>query len=182
MRRTATLFAILISPVLLSCGGDEPVCETREAALQEQRWILECEVSAGAPAVSRVASYFDPEWTDELPSSVHIYCSDRGPTFAWNPGVRTADPSDRWREKTVVHRVDGGRRVQSRWMVSTDEGARPTYHLFGSQAAAFIGALREARELLLETSIDQDEDPTLRLVTLVGLRAALEPIPCLSED
>ncbi|NIN71920.1 MAG: hypothetical protein GTO46_08320 [Gemmatimonadetes bacterium] len=182
MRRTATLFVILVTPVLLSCGDGEPACETREAGLAEQRWILECGSGASIPEANPVASYFDPEWMEDLPSSLHVYCSDRGPTVAWNPGVRTADSSSRWRDKAVEHRVDGGRRIQGRWMVKNDAGGRPTYYLYGSRAATFVEALREARELLLETRLEQDEEPTLRLVTLAGLPGVLERIPCLSED
>ncbi len=182
MERTATLLAILTTPVLLSCGGDEQACETRETGLAEQRWVLECETAANAGAANLVASYFDPRWTAELPSSVHIYCSDRGPTFAWNPGVRTTESSDRWREKAVFRRVDGGRRIQERWMVSADAGGRPTYFLFGDRAASLVGALREGRELLLETAIDRDEEPTLRLITLVGLQDALGHITCFPEN
>jgi hypothetical protein len=182
LRRTFPLLAVICVPSLLSCGNGEPACETREAGLGQQRWILECEAGAGIPDANLVASYFDPEWTETLPSSVHIYCSDRGPTFAWSPGVRTADRSGRWRDKAVFHRVDGGRRVQDRWMVSTDDRGRPTYHLFGPKAATFVEALREARELLLETRLDQDEEPTLRLVTLEGLREILERIACFPED
>lgn len=182
MQRTATLFAILTTSVLFGCGGDEPACETREAGLAEQRWILECEPPASAGEANLVASYFDPQWTEELPSSVHIYCSERGPTIAWNPGVLTTESSGRWREKAVFRRVDGGRRIQDRWMVSADAGGRPTYFLFGARAAGLVDALREGRELLLETTIDQDEEPTLRLVTLVGLQDALGYISCLAED
>ncbi|MGD2217705.1 MAG: hypothetical protein PVJ64_13200 [Gemmatimonadales bacterium] len=181
MRRTATLSAILITPILLGCGDEEPACETRAAGLAEQRWILECGIGSSVTEASTVASYFDPEWTESLPSSAHIYCSDRGPTVAWRPGVHTAELSDRWRERVVVHRVDSGRRVQTRWMMRADDRARPTYYLFGGPAASFVDALREARELLLETRVDHDEEPTLRLVTLEGLRDALEGIPCLGE-
>jgi hypothetical protein len=45
-----------------------------------------------------------------------------------------------------------------------------------------VETLREARELLLETQLDQDEEPTLRLVTLEGLRDLLERFPCFPED
>lgn len=182
MRRTATVWATLFTSVLLSCGDEEPVCETRETGLAEQRWVLECGSGASIPGVNRVASYFDPEWSEVLPSGMHIYCSDRGLSVVWTPGVRTAERSDRWREKAVSHRVDGGRRVQDRWMVTTDASGRPTYYLFGAEAAAFIEDLREAGELLLETRIDQAEEPTLRLVTLEGLPAVLDWIPCLPED
>jgi hypothetical protein len=179
LRRSFPLLVVICVPFLLSCGADEPACETREAGLRQQRWILEC--SASARDTSPVASYFDPGWTEQLPSSVHIYCSDRGLTFAWNPGVRTADRSGRWRDKLVAYRFDGGRQIQNRWMVSTDDHARPTYYLFGGTAATFVEALREARELTLETTVDQDQEPTVRLITLEGLRDVLVRIPCLPE-
>lgn len=182
MTRAALLFPILATSVLLSCGDGEPVCETREAGLAEQRWVLECGTSAGIPEANPVASYFDPEWTASLPSSVHIYCSDRGPTFAWTPGVRAADPSRRWRDRAVYHRVDGGSRMQDRWMARNDAGGRPTYYLYGARAASLVETLHEARELLLETRLEQDEEPTLRLVTLQGLRDLLERFPCFPED
>lgn len=183
MRRNPTVFlAVLSAAFPLSCGDGEPACETREAGLAEQRWILECGTGVSIPEANIVASYFDPQWTEDLPSSLHVYCSDRGPTVAWTPGVRSADRSSRWRDKAVYHRVDGGRRIQDRWMMRNDDGGRPTFYMYGSRAATFVEALREAGELLLETTIDQGEDPTLRLVTLEGLRATLERIPCLSED
>ncbi|UCC84859.1 MAG: hypothetical protein JSW46_08055 [Gemmatimonadota bacterium] len=182
MRLTALLLAILFSQVLLGCGDGEPACETREAGLAEQRWVLECGSGASIPEANTVASYFDPEWTEDLPSSLHIYCSDRGPTVAWTPGVRSTDRSSRWRDKAVYYRVDGGRQIQNRWMMRNDESGRPSFYLYGSRAAHFVGTLREARELLLETQLDQDQEPILRLVTLAGLSGILERIPCLPED
>ncbi len=174
--------AILLTPVLLGCGDGESACETREAGLAEQRWILECGSGSSIPEARTVASYFDPEWTQDLPSSLHIYCSDRGPTVAWKPGVRSPDRSSRWRDKAVYHRLDGGRRIQDRWMMRNDEVGRPTFYLYGSEAATFVENLREARELLLETQLDQDENPTLRLVTLEYLGATIQRVSCLSED
>ena len=182
VRRTALTSAILAAPVLLGCGEDGPVCETREAGLAQQRWILECEAGASIPDAYPLASYFDPEWTEQLPSSVHVYCSDRGPTFAWSPGVSTGERSRRWRDKAVSYRVDGGSRNQSRWMMANDSLGRPTFYLFGEPAATFVNALREARELLLETRLDQDEEPILRLVTLEGLLTILDRFPCFPED
>ncbi|UCC74226.1 MAG: hypothetical protein JSV86_06620 [Gemmatimonadota bacterium] len=182
MRRTALLLAIVFVLVFLGCGDGEPACETREAGLAEQRWVLECGTGTSIPEANTVASYFDPEWTEDLPSSLHFYCSDRGPTVAWTPGVRSADRSSRWRDRAVYYRVDGGRRIQERWMARADAGSRPTYYLYGSRAASFVDALREARELLLETRLDQDEDPAVRLVTLEGLPGVLERMPCLSEE
>jgi hypothetical protein len=67
-------------------------------------------------------------------------------------------------------------------MVRNDASGRPTYYLYGSRAATFVEALLEARELLLETRLDQDDEPTLRLVTLEGLRDTLERIPCFPVD
>ncbi len=174
--------AILLTPVLLSCGDGEPACETREAGLAEQRWILECGPGASIPEASTLASYFDPESTEDLPSSLHFYCSDRGPTVAWTPGIRSTDRSSRWRDKAVYYRVDGGRQIQDRWMMRNDEAGRPSFYLFGSRAATFAEALGEASELLLETRIDQDQEPTVRLVALEDLRTALDRIPCLSGD
>jgi hypothetical protein len=181
-RDPIVLVAVLSAGVLLSCGDDEPACETREAALAGQRWILECGTETSIPEAGRVASYFDPEWTEELPSGVHIYCSDRGLAVAWTPGVRTVERSARWREKIVTHRIDGGRRIQDRWIVRTDASGRPTYYLFATESARFVEALREARELLLETRVDQEEESVTRLVTLEGLPRVLDWIPCSPED
>ncbi|UCC74658.1 MAG: hypothetical protein JSV86_08950 [Gemmatimonadota bacterium] len=182
MRRTALLITVASLTTLLSCGDDEAACETREEGLQDQRWVLECVTDQSAYEVNLVGSYFDPEWTSDLPSGAHVYCSDRGPTFAWLPGVRSTDTPNRWREKTVEHRMDDGERVESKWMMSADYRARPTYYLFGDKARTFVDGLREGRELLLATRIEYDQEPTHRLVTLEGLRGVVDRIPCFREQ
>ncbi len=175
------MFVALSVLALLGCAEDQQACETREDALQQQRWVLECVTDETSGEVNLVASYFDPESTEDLPSGAHIYCSDRGPTFAWMPGARVSDPSSRWRDKTVTHRIDSGGRAQSRWMMSNDDGARPTYYLFGSTATMFVEELKERHELLLSTEVDYDQEPAHRLITLEGFDRVIERIPCFQE-
>ncbi len=175
VRRSTLLLAAL--PAVLSCGGGGPVCETREDA-RGGRWILECPTRVAADDVPLVGSYFDPEWTDDLPSGAHVYCSDRGPTFAWFPGVRMPDPPERWLERVVVQRIDGGAARRSRWMMSADDAGRPVYYLFGGKATAFVEGVRERGELLLETRVTYGDEPTIRLIFLDGLGDVVDQLAC----
>lgn len=175
------LALILLSlPVVLSCREPQPVCESKGDA-EGTRWILECVSGEEGARIDFVGSFFDPDASEELPAGAHVYCSDRGPAFAWLPGVLATDPVGRFREKAVVHQIDDLEPARSTWMRSTGANRQPTYYLFGGRAMAFVLEAREGRELTLATVVNYDEEATYRVLPLVGLDEIVDFIPCFGE-